>query len=166
MPMLDIHIPQDALTTEVEEHLVARLTDLLITHEGNDPTNVEARSITWTWVHRPANVFVGGEPTDRPRYKLVPQLPEGQYDDQRRAAMIAALTDAVLDAEERMGRSRDPFIVWVFPIEIPEGTWGGGGEVYRLADIAALVLESTEKGRAYAEERLGSRAVPDPTTRD
>jgi phenylpyruvate tautomerase PptA (4-oxalocrotonate tautomerase family) len=159
MPMLDIYVPEGALTAEVEDGLVAQLTDLLLVHEGADPGNAEAQSIAWVWVHRPARVFVGGKPTDRPRYKVVPQVPEGQYDDQRRASMIAALTEAVLDAEERMGRSRDPFVVWAFPTEIPEGTWGGGGRVFRLADIAALVLGSAEQGRAYAEQRLGLRTT-------
>lgn len=77
MPMLDIHIPPDALTADVEEHLVARLTDLLITHEGNDFTNVEARSITRARAHRPASVLVGGEPTDRPRYSSCPNCRRG-----------------------------------------------------------------------------------------
>lgn len=157
MPMLDIHIPEGALTTDVEDQLIAALTDLLLTHEGTDPANTEARSITWVWVHRPARVFVAGQMTDRPRYKLVPQLPEGQYDDQRQANMIAAATEAVLDAEEQMGRSRDPFIVWVFPTEIPEGTWGGGGKIFGLADIASLVFNSAQDGRAYAMQRLGLR---------
>ncbi len=157
MPMLDIHIPEGALTTEVEDLLIAALTDVMLIHEGTDPTNTEARSITWVWVHRPARVFVAGHMTDRPRYKLVPQLPEGQYDDQRRATMIAAVTEAVLDAEEQMGRTRDPYIVWVFPTEVPEGTWGGGGEVFGLADIASLVLNSAPDGHTYARQRLDLR---------
>jgi hypothetical protein len=40
--------------TEVEDHLVARLTDLLLTHEGVNPTNARARELAWVWVHRPA----------------------------------------------------------------------------------------------------------------
>jgi phenylpyruvate tautomerase PptA (4-oxalocrotonate tautomerase family) len=102
-------------------------------------------------------VFVAGAPADRPRYKLVPQVPEGQYDDERRAAMVADATAAVLDAEEQMGRSRDSSIIWVFPTEIPDGTWAGGGQILRLADIAGHVLRSPEKGQAYAQQRLAAR---------
>jgi hypothetical protein len=47
--------------------------------------------------------------------------------------------------------------IWVFPNEIPDGTWGGGGRIARLADIAGLVLGDPGKGRAYAEKRLGGR---------
>ena len=157
MPMLDVYIPDGALTTEVEDDLVARLTDLLLTHEGVNPENARARELAWVWVHRPARVFVAGKPADRPRYKLVPQVPEGQYDDQRRAAILAEATEAVLDAEEQMGRTRDPNNVWVFHTEIPDGTWGGAGQIVRLGDIAALVLGSPEKGQSYAQRVLAAR---------
>jgi phenylpyruvate tautomerase PptA (4-oxalocrotonate tautomerase family) len=162
VPMLDVHIPEGALTTEVEDRLIARLTDLLLAHEGARPDNPRARALAWVWVHRPARMFVAGEPADRPRYKLVPQVPEGQYDDERRAAMVADATAAVLDAEEEMGRSRDPRVIWVFPTEIPDGTWAGAGQIARLADIAGLVLGSPEKGQAYAEQRLSARRSQQP----
>jgi len=45
MPMLDVYIPDGALTTEVEDDLVARLTDLLLTHEGVNPENARAREL-------------------------------------------------------------------------------------------------------------------------
>jgi phenylpyruvate tautomerase PptA (4-oxalocrotonate tautomerase family) len=167
MPMLDVYIPDGALTTEVEDRLVARLTDLLLAHEGVKPDNPRARALAWVWVHRPAKVFVAGAPADRPRYKLVPQVPEGQYDDQRRAAMVADATAAVLDAEEQMGRSRDPSMIWIFPTEIPDGTWAGDGQILRLSDIAGRVLRSPEKGQAYAQQRLATRRSqqPAPTAR-
>jgi phenylpyruvate tautomerase PptA (4-oxalocrotonate tautomerase family) len=160
--MLDVHIPEGALTAEVEDRLIARLTDLLLAHEGVRPDNPRARALAWVWVHRPARMFVAGQPAGRPRYKLVPQVPEGQYDDERRAAMVADATAAVLDAEEEMGRSRDPWVVWVFPTEIPDGTWAGGGQIVRLADIAGLVLGSPVKGQAYAEQRLSARRSQQP----
>lgn len=163
MPMLDVYIPDDALTAEVEDRLIARLTDLLLTHEGVDPANVRARAKAWVWVNRPARVFVAGKPADRPRYKLVPQVPEGQYDDQRRAAIIADATAAVLDAEEQMGRSRDPSVIWVFATEITDGIWGADGQIWRLGDIAGHVLESPERGQAYAQRILSARRGEQPT---
>jgi hypothetical protein len=163
MPMLDAYIPDGALTTEVEDRLVARLTDLLMAHEGVKPSNPRARALAWVWVHRPAKVFVAGEYADRPRYKLVPQVPEGQYDDERRAAMVADASTAVLDAEEQMGRSRDPSVVWIFPTEIAEGTRAVGGQIVRLGDIAGQVLGSPEKGQSYAQQRLSARRTEQPT---
>jgi phenylpyruvate tautomerase PptA (4-oxalocrotonate tautomerase family) len=156
MPMLDIHIPAGALSDEIEDGLVDRLTDLLLIYEGARPQS-RARSLAWVWVHRPAAVYVGGERARRPRYKLVPSVPEGQYTDERRRAVVATATEAVLDAEEAMGRTRDADVVWVFPTEVPEGTWGLRGVIMRLADIAGLVLGSATKGGEYARSVLAAR---------
>jgi len=156
MPMLDAYIPEGALTPDAERDLLARLTDVLLEHEGADPTDPRARSIAKVWLHRPAQVAVAGELAAEPHYRLVAAVPEGQFDDERRAAMVAAVTDAVLDAEQ--GRfARDPQRVWVFPLEVPDGSWGGGGRIFRLADIISLVIGDADKGRAYAERRLAGR---------
>lgn len=83
-------------------------------------------------------------------------MPEGQFDDDRRAAMVAAVTEAVLDAEQG-AHARDPFRVWVMMHEIPDGDWGAVGRVYRLRDIAGHVLDDADAGAAYASARLAAR---------
>jgi phenylpyruvate tautomerase PptA (4-oxalocrotonate tautomerase family) len=119
--MLDITIPENALSPQAETALLGQLTDLLLQHEGVDPKNPAARLLAKVFVHRPARLFVAGEPASAPHYRVVASVPEGQYDDDRRSAMVAAVTQAVLDAEEGV-RPRDPMRVWVFASEIPEGT--------------------------------------------
>ena len=156
MPMLDIFVPENALSPSAESSLLARLTDLLLIHEGADPKNAAARAIAWVFLHRPAVVYVAGAKETVPHYRVIASVPQGQFDDDRRAAVVKAVTEAVLDAEEG-SRARDPMRVWVFTNEIPDGTWGGGGRIHRLADIAGAVLGDREKGRAYAEARLGSQ---------
>jgi phenylpyruvate tautomerase PptA (4-oxalocrotonate tautomerase family) len=161
MPMLDAYIPEGALSAEAEKKLLARLTDVLLENEGADPSNETARSIAWVFLHR-ADVFVAGAPADEPRYRFVASVPEGQFNPDRRQAIVEAITEAVLDAEEG-ARPRDPMRVWVFPTEIADGTWGGGGRIVTLADIAGLVMGDPEKGREYADRTLGERrreAVP------
>lgn len=153
MPMLDVYIPEGALPAEAEQKLLAQLTDILLKHEGADPTDPRARAIAWVLLHRPAAHFVAGAPSAAPHYRVVASVPEGQFDDERRQAMVAAVTDAVLDAEGG-ARPRDPRRVWVFPLEIPDGSWGGAGRIFRLADIATLVSGDPEKGRKHAEARL------------
>lgn len=138
MPMADAYIPDGALQPEAERRLISDLTDILIRCEGEDPTNAFTKSVAWVLLHRPT-VFVAGKPTAEPHYRFVASVPEGQWDDERRAAMVAAVTDAVLDAEPA-GRSRDPGRVWVFPQHVPEGTWDGRGQIFRLADIAGLAF--------------------------
>jgi phenylpyruvate tautomerase PptA (4-oxalocrotonate tautomerase family) len=158
MPMLDAYIPEGALTPAAEEQLLAKLTDLLIVNEGADPANAQVRSIAWLFVHRPADVYVAGSRAQAPRYRFVASVPEGQYDAERRQAMVGDITEAVLDAEAD-AHERDPSRVWVFTPEIPDGTWGALGGIVTLADIATFATGDPEHGRQYAERRLASRRV-------
>lgn len=151
--MLDAYLPEGALSATAEKQLLATLTDILLLHEGADPADPVARSLAWVFLHRPTMVFVAGEPAEEPRYRFVASVPQGQFDDERRRAIVQAITDAVLDAEDG-ARQRDPQRVWVFAIEVPDGTWGGGGRIVTLADIAGFVLGDPGKGRAYARNRL------------
>lgn len=156
MPQLDAYIPAGALTPDAEHGLIARLTDLLIRHEGADPANEIVRSIAWVFVHRPESVYVGGRPSVAPRYRFIASVPEGQFNAERRQAIVADITEAVLDAEQG-AHPRDPMRVWVFTPEVPDGTWGGAGHIVTLADIAGLALGDTQKGREYAERVFAER---------
>jgi hypothetical protein len=53
----------------------------------------------------------------------------------------------------------DPSVIWVFPTEIPDGTWADDGQSRRRANIAGRVLGSPEKGQAYAQRRLSARRM-------
>ena len=155
MPMLDAYIPEGALPREAEQKLLADLTDLLLRHEGADPTSPQARSLAWVFLHRPECVFVAGARAEVPCYKFIASVPEGLYTPERRQAMVEAVTTAVLDAEQ--GRHPcDPMRIWVFANEIPERTWGGGGRIVGLADIAGFVRGERE-GAIYARAVLAQR---------
>jgi phenylpyruvate tautomerase PptA (4-oxalocrotonate tautomerase family) len=156
MPMLDAYIPEGALSADAEAKLLSDLTDLLIINEGADPSNPQVRSIAWLFVHRPETVYVAGAPATAPRYRFVASVPEGQYEPERRQAMVSSITEAVLDAEDGT-HDRDPSRVWVFTPEIPDGTWGALGGIVTLAEIATFATGDPERGRRYAEERLGAR---------
>jgi phenylpyruvate tautomerase PptA (4-oxalocrotonate tautomerase family) len=133
MPILDAYIPEGALSPGAERELLAKITNLLLEHEGVDPRNERARPLAWVFVHRP-QVYVAGVPPKSPRYRFICQVPEGQYDDTRRAAVTAAMTQAVAEAEG--GAWPHPELrVCVFTCEVPDGWWGGAGRILRLADI-------------------------------
>jgi hypothetical protein len=70
MPMLDAYIPEGALPPEAEDTLLARLTDLLLQHEGVDPVNQAARALAWVFEHR-TTVYVGGSAAAEPCYQFV-----------------------------------------------------------------------------------------------
>lgn len=156
MPKLDAYIPDSALSPHAEEALLQQLTDILLEEEGADPRNALARSIAWVSLHRPARQLVGGEVPDRPRYQIEVRVPEGQLTRDRRQSMVARVTAAVLAAEGPDGDC-DASRVWVFAGEIPEGTWGGNGQIVGLADIAAFVLGDAEAGAVHAKRRLRAR---------
>jgi phenylpyruvate tautomerase PptA (4-oxalocrotonate tautomerase family) len=156
VPMLDAYIPVGALSPVAERELMSQLTDLLLRHEGADPSDPRARAIAWVFLHRPAEVFVAGDRAAEPRYRFVASVPEGQFDDERRSAIVRDVTDAVLRAEDN-ALSYDPNRVWVFTNEIPDGTWGGAGRINTLADIVGYVVGDAEVGRTYAERRLAQR---------
>jgi phenylpyruvate tautomerase PptA (4-oxalocrotonate tautomerase family) len=161
--MLDVFIPEGALSDEAEDRLLADLTDILLRSEGADPSNAFARPLAYVWLHRPAKMFAGGEPATLPRYRVIASVPEGAYDDERRRSMIREVTDAILDAEAG-AYDRDPMRIFVFPNEVPEGTWGGGGRIFTLGELAGEVMGDAEKGKRWAERRLANRSAAASTS--
>lgn len=153
MPMLDAFIPEGALDSKAEVQLLNELTEILIRLEGIDPNNERARAVTWIFLHRP-QVFVAGLPSALPRYRFIPSVPEGQYDDEAREAVVYEVTEAVARAESSTFEEVSQR-VWVFPTEVPDGLWGARGQVLRLPDILAYLLG--EDKRQLAEERLADR---------
>ncbi|SPB14389.1 hypothetical protein NOV72_01631 [Caballeronia novacaledonica] len=154
MPMIDALWSEDALTPEAGARLVNELTDILIEAEGYDRNNPIARGVTVFHLHRPAAVFVGGERSKTARYRIIPSAPEGQYTNESRRALVKAVTEAVARAENRPFEEVAPR-VWVFPTEIPDGTWGSRGAIYTLPDIHALLAGESE--RSVGEARLARR---------
>jgi phenylpyruvate tautomerase PptA (4-oxalocrotonate tautomerase family) len=164
VPFMDAYIPEGALTKSAERELIIKLSDLLMEHEGVDPANEVVRGMTWVSIHRP-EVYVGGGPTRSPRYRFICQVPEGQYNDERRLAISARITQAVAEAEDvayPMPEAR----VSVFPLEIPDGTWGAIGGIIRLPDIYEMAWpprpgmdgEPREEAEQVLVERLREQA--------
>lgn len=71
-----------------------------------------------------------------------------------RNALVKAVTEAVARAENRPFDEVSPR-VWVFPTEIPDGTWGSRGAIWTLSDIHAILAGESE--RSVGEDRLARR---------
>ena len=94
MPQLDAYIPAGALSADAERDLMAKLTDLLIRHEGADPTNETVRSIAWLFVHRAHTVYVAGKPDHKvDNGEMVEHIVD--LVEERAAALRAAKTEKV-----------------------------------------------------------------------
>lgn len=154
MPMIDVTIPEGALQPEAEARLIKELGDILIGHEGFDPANKVAQGVTVVFLHRPAAVYVAGAPSPTPRYRIVPTVPEGQYTEASRAALVKDVTDAVVRAAGGSFEEVAPQ-VWVFPTEIPDGQWGSRGVIRPLPNIQAFIAGEHE--RKVGEARLARR---------
>ena len=154
MPMIDVTIPEAALKPEAEQRLLKELGDILIRHEGFSSDNEVAQSVTVIFLHRPAAVFVAGARSASPRYRIVPTVPEGQYTEASRAALVKDVTEAVVRAEGGNYKDVAPR-VWVFPSEIPDGQWGSRGVIRTLPDIQAFIAGEQERG--IGVQRLARR---------
>jgi phenylpyruvate tautomerase PptA (4-oxalocrotonate tautomerase family) len=154
MPMIDVTIPEGALKPEVEQRLLRELGDILIRNEGFAPDNKVAQSVTVLFLHRPAEVYVAGARSGTPRYRIIPTVPEGQYTEASRRALVKDVTDAVVRADGGKFEDVAPR-VWVFPTEIPDGQWGSRGVIRSLPDTQAFIAGEHE--RTVGVERLARR---------
>jgi phenylpyruvate tautomerase PptA (4-oxalocrotonate tautomerase family) len=155
MPMIDLTLPQDALADDVRARLVDDLLATLLRWEGA-PDNERSRSLAWAFVNVVESVTVAGSASEGPHYRVGVRTPQGALDDDRRAGLIADVTELVLRAERSPHTPENAFRVWVILDEVADGSWGAAGRVWRFRDIAGFVLDDQELGAGVAEARLGA----------
>jgi phenylpyruvate tautomerase PptA (4-oxalocrotonate tautomerase family) len=158
MPMIDLTLPEGALRDDAKGRLVEELTTALLKWEGA-PDNEVARSLAWTYVdERPAGAInVAGAPAQEPRYRVKVTVPEGALDDERKAGLVAEVTERVLAAEGRPNEPAHAARVWCIVREVRDGNWGGGGRIARLKDIAQLIGATPDSVREAKRELVGER---------
>lgn len=145
MPMIDVTLPEGALSEEKRDALAERLTTTLLKWEGAGDLAF-ARQITVVYFdeRRAGTVYVAGAQATEPRYRLLVTIPDGAItDDERKAGLVDELTQAVLEVDGASG-DEAAFRVWVFIHEVPDGHWAGAGRIFRLRDIARLVRSGGE----------------------
>jgi phenylpyruvate tautomerase PptA (4-oxalocrotonate tautomerase family) len=140
MPMIDLTVPKGTLSERSKAELMETLTHTLLKWEGAGPDNRRAQSIAWTFLHEPELVTVAGRPTTEAVYRVIVGVPEGSIGDEEKQGLVAEVTEQVLRAENPHSdpTSRAARRVWVIIDEIPDGSWGGQGRIFRLGDILSF----------------------------
>jgi phenylpyruvate tautomerase PptA (4-oxalocrotonate tautomerase family) len=140
MPMIDLTLPRGALADDDRDRLVDDLLATLLRWE-RAPDNARSRSLAWAFVHVADSLVVASSPSGLPHYRVGVTTPQGALDDDRRAGLVADVTELVLRAEGSPVTPESAFRVWVLLSEVSEGSWGAEGRIWRFRDIVDFVLD-------------------------
>jgi phenylpyruvate tautomerase PptA (4-oxalocrotonate tautomerase family) len=136
VPLIDLTVPEGALTSEAREALLPDLVDRMLKWEGAPDTDF-FRAITWIHVHElPAqDVTAAGRPVTEPIFRLNITVPAGALSDRRKAGLVDDLTKAVLEHTGLADDPSAPMRVWVVIAEVTDGNWAAGGQIIRYGDL-------------------------------
>jgi phenylpyruvate tautomerase PptA (4-oxalocrotonate tautomerase family) len=143
--MIDVTLPEGALSEEQRGALAERLTNTILKWEGAAEIPF-SRQITLVYFdERPGgSIYVAGERASEPRYRVLVTIPEGSIkEDERKAGLVEEITRDVLAVDGAEG-DEAAFRVWVFIHEVPDGHWAGAGRIFRLRDIVKLARSGGE----------------------
>ena len=144
MPLIDLTMPAGTLDAERRGALVQRLGETLLRWEGAPDTDF-FKSIMWVHVHELGGeaINAAGVPVSEPHFRLDVTVPEGALSDRRKEGAVSELTQAVLEAA---GLDDSAAIrVWVLIHEVPDGNWGGAGQVVRFAQLREMAQREREQ---------------------
>ena len=138
MPNIIIKAPQGVFSADTRSALARAVTAVAKTVEqgGDDP-----RHALLTWVSfeefAPDAFYVGGAAD--PLERLIPivlvfHYPQGVLDEAARAEAARLLQEVF--AEAKASDDPRPVMTSVIMTEVPDGTWGGNGMLWRLPDLA------------------------------
>lgn len=140
MPMIEITLPEATFTKEEEARLAEDVTDALLRLEGMD-TNPKARMLSWVYFHHHPNadLYIGGHAAHKAHYRFDVTVFENTLPDSHKERLTQALTQLVLQLEGTDDNRLNAARVWVLFHEVPDGHWGGAGQIYRLADLMKMM---------------------------
>jgi phenylpyruvate tautomerase PptA (4-oxalocrotonate tautomerase family) len=147
---MNLTYPEGTFTPEERTEVAENLTTALLRAERAPDTEF-FRSITWINVNElPEGTFLAaGRPVDKPHLKLDVTTPEGALSDRRRAEMVEAATQALLEAAG-LG-AEDAIRVWVLFHEVPEGQWGAAGQIVQFQKLVAAANAERENAGSGRE---------------
>jgi len=141
MPIIDITMPENALSDQAKAALPEKLGQIALGYEGLEGSRF-AEEFTWVFTHElPAkNVTqVAGSPS-KPIYRLVFTTLQTLLDDNSKKNLGADVARAIYEAEgsqwdEQEAHNR----IWVFYNDVRQGDWIVGGQVNNIPDLRKAV---------------------------
>ena len=94
MPMIDVTLPEGALSDEQRNQLGERLTNTILKWEGAAEIPFSRQITAVYFDERPAgSIYIAGEQETQPRYRVLVTIPEGSIkDDERKAGLVEEVT--------------------------------------------------------------------------
>jgi phenylpyruvate tautomerase PptA (4-oxalocrotonate tautomerase family) len=143
--MIDVTLPEGALSEDQRNTLGERLTNTILKWEGAAEIPFSRQITVVYFDERPAgSVYVAGEQETQTRYRVLITIPEGSIkEDERKAGLVEEVTRDILEVDGTNDETA-AFRVWVFIHEVPDGHWAGAGQIFRLRDIVKLARSGGE----------------------
>ncbi|MEE6136884.1 4-oxalocrotonate tautomerase [Mycobacterium sp. 050128] len=142
MPMIDLTFVRGSIAEEAVSRLADELVTALLRAE-RAPDTPFLRDNTLVYLHAmdPAELSVGGRGPGEPRFRVDLTVFAGALDKARKEQLTADVYVAVCAAAGIEPQGPRAFHVWTLIHEIPEGNWGGGGNVIYYQQVKGLVDE-------------------------
>ena len=134
MPFIHVTAPEGALTQDAQAAFISSLSNAVLRSEGADPEDPAAQALVWAYyVEQPRSaVYVGGKNPEHAPLRIAVTTPEGALDDRGRGTLAKEIGDLV---DDFVGVFEGKLNHWVMLNELDEGSWGGAGQIFKLADI-------------------------------
>ncbi|WP_435973695.1 tautomerase family protein [Streptomyces sp. Qhu_M48] len=141
MPLVEITVPEGALSEAAAEVLQQQVADAVLTAMGLPRTDFFT-SATWVYVREAAKGLATTGAGTPPGVLIVVTPLKGFLTPERNEALSVELTRYVQEA------TGPGTVVWLVVNEIPEGNWAVNGGLTRRARIDEFVAEAARAGQA------------------
>ena len=149
MPLIDLTIPEGAISPDKSAQLLDDLVTILLRAEKAPDTEF-FRGITWTYLHElpQHHLAVGGRPGGAPRFRIDITVPAGALSQRRKDILIGEVHEAVVGAAGLNPQSEQALHVWTLIREVPEGNWGAAGQAVKFDNLKSVT--ATERDAVTA----------------
>ena len=138
MPTIFVKLPRDTFKKDQLQALGAAITEAAHKAEGipDDPKHHILTSVVIEEIS-PELFFVAGQAVVPHRIPVIVVVhpPQGVLDADRWGILAKEVNSAV---RRLAGELADRLTVSCIPIDVPEGSWGGNGEIWTLEKISAV----------------------------